>query len=260
MRTGIGSWTVSGAIVMLATLLSCSSPLGPSATSPLLGKNTAGTAQTLSDSTTTLGAPWPTWKMGGATGEFRWHPDPPQGPAPLEVTFNMCHSTDPSAGFNLHYHVDWGDGSDDRGNCRFDHLYETGGQFSGVACVWDEIPAHFPGACVTTLFTVTGTHTPTQSSFKPPTVGVTHTTGVVSGNPWIVCRADSSTAWITSDVSGTYNGIAACQSIGYTSITGNGGTCGTVCGYCGSPTETYDGSNGCVFPQMCNTVAWRCAR
>jgi hypothetical protein len=97
------------------------------------------------------GGIFPIWNVGGAEGDFRIHPT--GGPAPLDVHVNMCHSTDPNPGISLHFHVTWGDGSDDRGFCRFDHTYDGSGTFSAEACVWDEIPAHAPGAC--NAFTVT---------------------------------------------------------------------------------------------------------
>jgi hypothetical protein len=93
-----------------------------------------------------------TWVEGGAQGEFRVRPNPPRvvGQA---LNINMCHSTDPNPGIQLHYHVEWGDGSDDRGFCRLSHVYSASGTFTAVACVWDEIPAHAPGACHTFLVT-----------------------------------------------------------------------------------------------------------
>ena len=91
-----------------------------------------------------------TWNVGGAQGDFRVRPFPPQGAPPLPVEINMCHSTDPAPGFELHYKVTWGDGSDDgHGACRYSHLYNDSGTFTAVACVWDEIPAHAPGTCHT---------------------------------------------------------------------------------------------------------------
>ncbi len=89
----------------------------------------------------------------------------------------------------------------------------------------------------------------------PPPVGHTETS---YGGPWKICRADASTAWLTSNSSGTYHAVNICKYLGYTGVNANGGTCGTVCGYCGSNSEQYDGSNGCTLPMVCNTVAWRC--
>jgi hypothetical protein len=98
--------------------------------------------------------------VGGADGDFRIHPT--EGAPPLTVDVNMCHSTDPNPGVSLHYHVTWGDGSDDRGFCRFTHVYPTDGTFGAAACVWDEIPAHAPGDCHN--FTVGVASAPTRHS------------------------------------------------------------------------------------------------
>lgn len=97
-----------------------------------------------------------------------------------------------------------------------------------------------------------------QSS--PPAVGTSGTAGRVSGDSWTVCRADTSTAWIAANSGGSYNAVEACQSVGYTSVTRWGGTCGTVCGYCGTPgSETYDGS-GATDPTLIRfTVHWECS-
>jgi hypothetical protein len=105
-----------------------------------------------------IGVVYPTWQQGGAQGDFRLHPK--DGVPPLTVFLNMCHSTDPNPGIQLHYHVVWGDGSDDRGFCRFTHVYASAGDYAGTACVWDEIPAHAPGACDT--FTISAEPLPVK--------------------------------------------------------------------------------------------------
>jgi hypothetical protein len=86
---------------------------------------------------------------------------------------------------------------------------------------------------------------------------------------WIVCRADANSAWISADSSGgIYQADQICSYLGFGSVTANGGTCDTVCGYCdngesGCGTTSnagyvFDDSNGCTFPQLCNTVQWLC--
>jgi hypothetical protein len=136
----------------------------PSAPERMDGAGVKTAAHTLSASPTPTPIPWPTWEEGGATGEFTYHPNPPHGLAPLEAHFNMCHATNPNPGINLHYHVVWGDGSDDRGFCRFVHTYSGAGEFQATACVWDEIPAHAPGKCLTVTFTVSGSRSAPPSS------------------------------------------------------------------------------------------------
>jgi len=93
----------------------------------------------------------------------------------------------------------------------------------------------------------------------PPAVGTTGNAGVLSGSIWTVCRADNATAWVASTGGGQYNGVAACQALGYAGVNAWGGTCGTVCGYCGSPNETYDSNGGPTPPtNFGSTVHWRC--
>ena len=93
--------------------------------------------------------------------------------------------------------------------------------------------------------------------------------------PWVVCRADASTAWVSGTVPFDprlhrgYHPKLICQSLGYASFDKYGGTCGNVCGYCEGTTscqnpgqEIYDGGgllstddDGGVIGA---TVHWRC--
>jgi len=103
---------------------------------------------------------------------------------------------------------------------------------------------------------------PPQVTF--PAVGTSGTAGVVSGNPWIVCRADAQTAFLSANTAGGYNPNVTCASLGYARTDFWGGTCGTVCGYCGTPgLEQYDrgaysGAGNCGGAIICSTVQWRC--
>jgi hypothetical protein len=67
--------------------------------------------------------PTPTAENRPPVPDFRVNPDPPEGPTPLDVTFNMCKSVDPD-GDALTFAFDFGDGSTFRGNCRSTHRYE----------------------------------------------------------------------------------------------------------------------------------------
>ena len=99
--------------------------------------------------------------------------------------------------------------------------------------------------------------------WAPPAVGTTGTTGVVSGNPWYVCRADTSTTWVAANTSGTYRYDEVCKELGYDRADAWGGTCGTRCGYCGNVgREFYDGGgkDSCGAGTVCFTVHWRCVR
>lgn len=99
-------------------------------------------------------------------------------------------------------------------------------------------------------------------TFPPPVglMGCTSDEGVVNGDCWTICRADSASAWVSSATSGTYNAASICQLLGYGSVDAHGGTCGMICGYCGTAgREHYDGSSGCSPPEtLCSTVNWRC--
>jgi hypothetical protein len=86
---------------------------------------------------------------------FKIHPDPPVGPAPLTVHFNMCKSSDSNPIVDLRYHVVFGDGDDDRGFCRFEHVYVKPGQYTATACVSDRVSYHEPGTCQTYTIVVT---------------------------------------------------------------------------------------------------------
>jgi hypothetical protein len=101
-------------------------------------------------------------------------------------------------------------------------------------------------------------------------------------DPWTVCRADADSAWLSSAAWGQYDPVAACQSLGYRTVGGAGGTCEHICGYCGDAetscenpgTEFYDYQGGydpdyvwCSAPEntdnpipgtICNAVVWEC--
>jgi hypothetical protein len=85
---------------------------------------------------------------------------PQSGVAPLNnVTFDMCGSTDTDPAITLHYAANYGDGSPEDGSdkvCRFHHSYVNPGTFAVTECVWDEIPAHAPGACKSFTVAVSG--------------------------------------------------------------------------------------------------------
>jgi hypothetical protein len=96
-----------------------------------------------------------------------------------------------------------------------------------------------------------------EGCWSPPPVGYSENS---YGGPWKVCRADNSTAWIAGMQYAIFDAVAICQKLGYTGVDKYGGTCGTVCGYCGNNNETYDGAGAsCGFPpKLCYTVHWRC--
>jgi len=89
------------------------------------------------------------------------------------------------------------------------------------------------------------------------------------GNPWVVCRADGATAWVSGS-GGSYHAELICQSLGYPTFGLFGGTCGEQCDYnchsgtsCSSPGhEIYDGNNNCGVDEfgriLCGSVHWQC--
>ncbi len=93
-----------------------------------------------------------------------------------------------------------------------------------------------------------------------------------TNDPWVVCRADSSSAWLSHNNpgGGHYHSLQICQKLGYTKVGKIGGTCSDVCGYCqgaketcNAPgNETYDGGGSCgsdqFGPILCQTVTWQC--
>jgi hypothetical protein len=112
----------------------------------------------------------------------------------------------------------------------------------------------------------------------PPAVCTQGAAGVVRGLPWVVCRADADSAWLSSTSKGggevsAFDALAACAALGYGGVGDFGGTTLSVCGSnqptasCANPgTETY--GSGAYVPSddyncggpgiICNTVMWEC--
>jgi hypothetical protein len=95
-----------------------------------------GPTRTIVDSDTHAALPPP------PTAAFNVHPM--AGPFPLTVHFNMCGSSDTAPWVDLKYKVDFGDGSEDQGFCRFTHVYTQAAQYHATACVSDRIASHAP--------------------------------------------------------------------------------------------------------------------
>ena len=90
-----------------------------------------------------------------------------------------------------------------------------------------------------------------------------------TNSPWVICEATANSAWISANNTGTYHPLAICQSLGYTAVGQQGGTCGNVCGYCQGATscnatgnKTFDNSgvNSCGAGTLCFTVHWTCTK
>jgi hypothetical protein len=107
----------------------------------------------------------------------------------------------------------------------------------------------------------------------PPSIPPPCTSGsdAITGAPWVVCAADSSTAWLSSEsCCSPYHALTICQSLGYSSVSASGGNFGSVCGYdqngtsCSSPgARVFTGGSYCggsgLSGELCNTVNWQCS-
>lgn len=91
--------------------------------------------------TVTVSGPPPAPPNVAPVGHFRVNPNPATGPAPLDVSFNMCGSKDSDGDF-LTFTFDFGDGSKVSHHfCRDDHVYAAGA-FVAKTCVTDGQPGH----------------------------------------------------------------------------------------------------------------------
>lgn len=105
---------------------------------------------------------------------------------------------------------------------------------------------------------------------KSPPAACTRGNDPKSGNPWLVCRADCNSAWIThaDPGGGTFAYQSICKQLGYSRADKYGGTCGDQCGYCmGHVTsckklgnENYDSGGLCGADCLSVTVHWRCVK
>ena len=100
----------------------------------------------------------------------------------------------------------------------------------------------------------------------------------VSGSNYIICAMNKTGAWITANNNGagcTYAALNICKKYGFTRVGRWGGTCGTICGYCGAWTcqnpqgqfvlgaafTNFDGGGGNPVGggNISCTVHWECA-
>jgi hypothetical protein len=87
---------------------------------PVVGVNT--TTTTLAASTTTTTTTTTPHANHAPFAVLTTNPDPPSGPSPLTVNFDLCKSTDPD-GDPLSYFFDFGDGAQASGSCNQSHTY-----------------------------------------------------------------------------------------------------------------------------------------
>lgn len=91
--------------------------------------------------TITVAAPPPVPPNGPPFGGFYVKPNPPSGPAPLAVEFNMCNFGDPDND-RLEFSYVFGDGTTFSGFCRATHKYKVAGSFAAKVCLTDGYPGH----------------------------------------------------------------------------------------------------------------------
>jgi hypothetical protein len=171
---------------------------------------------------------------------LRVKPDPPQGPGPLTVTFDMCGSSDPD-GDPLSYFFEFGDGNTSSGSCVDTHTYSaafreaTNGQVRSQDSTYT-----FQGSAVDPG-TLSGTRSRTVIATKPAPVCGTPSVSVMSpsgcrvppgGNtPVSISATDSSgisSVTVKGIFTGTYSG-------------GPAGTCSTAGAVQEGPTVTATG-------------------
>ena len=110
-------------------------------------------------------------------------PDPPVGPGPLKVTFDLCKSTDPE-GDALSFFFTFGDGGTASGSCLESHTYQSAFRetsnvraldrsYAAEVCVVD---SHGLSACRTREVVATAPPPPTTSTTLPTTTTSTTTT------------------------------------------------------------------------------------
>jgi PKD domain len=98
--------------------------------------------ETLScQSRVSVSAPLPGPPNSAPIPSFRTDPNPPVGPAPLDLGINLCQTVDPD-GDRMTFHFDFGDGvRSTPGVCRARHVYSRG-TYTAKACVTDGFPDH----------------------------------------------------------------------------------------------------------------------
>jgi hypothetical protein len=113
----------------------------------------------------------------------------------------------------------------------------------------------------------------------PPAVCTEGAAGVVQGDPWVICRADTASAWLSTAesfaVTSVYDPVAACVALGYSQVGEWGAINGEpVCGIdtesgktCAMPgTESYNQGDYDATDDyarggpglLCGNVIWSC--
>lgn len=92
-----------------------------------------------------------------------------------------------------------------------------------------------------------------------------------TGDEWVVCDADETSAWVSAGPDGgNFHAQAICEGMGYASVGAIGGTCGSPCSFCeaGSSCDAtglraFNGGGNCGSDErglvLCTTVMWICS-
>jgi hypothetical protein len=131
-------------------------------------------------------------------------PDPPSGPTPLTVTFDLCKSTDPD-GNPLSFFFNFGDGAQASGSCVQTHTYvasssgdvRKAANFEFTGSVVDPSGASASRSRTVVVqpppppTTTTTTTTTTTLACKAPTITITAPTGCVNPNVFSTVNVDA---------------------------------------------------------------------
>jgi hypothetical protein len=132
-------------------------------TTVAVGGNTTTTTLAPATTTTTTTTPPKTNKAPFAV--LTTNPDPPSGPGPLTVTFDLCKSTDPD-GDPLSFFFDFGDGSKASGSCVESHTYQA--SFRETAEVRRSDRSYVAEACVVDTGNLSACRSRNVSATSPP--------------------------------------------------------------------------------------------
>jgi hypothetical protein len=146
-------------------------------TTPVVVVNST-TTTTLATTTTTTTLPT---KNGAPFAVLTTNPDPPSGPGPLTVTFDLCKSTDPDKD-PLSFFFDFGDGAKSSGSCNVSHTYQSTFQAASNVRALDR--SYTAEACVVDPGTLSACRTRNVvAACVSPTVDLSSPPTPVSGCP-----------------------------------------------------------------------------
>ena len=111
------------------------------------------------------------------------------------------------------------------------------------------------------------------SGCQPPASCEEHS-DLGSGSVWVVCAADTTSAWVSGTEDGWYHPALICQMLGYSIVYASADNCGTTCGSCSDGFDCsepgsidslpwYDWSGGncgsdALGEVLCGNVTWIC--